>query len=241
MSLSPICGVCTKKRGGSPENPWVYPKKRGKSPEDPFRPNSYFLPAKYAYAQPVVFEIPESISSALNQLHFPVKAFSDAVVACKTKHPRHFFLPRGQCFAKSFQGLKRALAKLPDAFEQCVDMRFALATTLSFETQQFIQLMAELVNRLQGRLRFKILLKFVALFWAETASPSYQQAHESPSAIRDMLFVQQLACFHHVVLDQTNHMKAVTDNDCVGKPLPDKAAICGIHVNADNTHPLSPL
>jgi len=59
-------------------------------------------------------------------------------------------------------------------------MHFTLATTLSFEAQQFIQLMAELANRLQGGLRFKILSELFALFRAETISPSYQQGMSPP-------------------------------------------------------------
>ena len=49
--------------------------------------------AQNAYTQAVIFEVTKAIRTALDQLHFAVKAFCDAVISRKAEHSGHFFPP----------------------------------------------------------------------------------------------------------------------------------------------------
>ena len=74
-------------------------QRRGQAPllgsfSDRFLINSPAISAaQNAHTQAVVFEVAEAIRTPLDQLHFPMKTFCDAVIPRKTEHPSHFFPP----------------------------------------------------------------------------------------------------------------------------------------------------
>ena len=68
--------------------------------------------AQNAHPQAVVFEVAEAIRTPLDQLHFAVKAFSDAVIPRKTEHSGYFFPPIMQRLAQSAQRREGRFSKL---------------------------------------------------------------------------------------------------------------------------------
>ena len=51
------------------------------------------LSAEDADTQAVVFKIPEAVRSSLDELHFPVEAFSNPVVLLEAEYTGNLFLP----------------------------------------------------------------------------------------------------------------------------------------------------
>ena len=72
----------------------------------------FSLSAEDADTQAVVFKIPETVRSSLDQLHFPMEAFGYPVVLRKAEHPGYLLLPRVQRASKGTHSLEWALAKL---------------------------------------------------------------------------------------------------------------------------------
>jgi hypothetical protein len=68
--------------------------------------------AQNAYTQAVVFEVTEAICTPLDQLHFSVKAFCDAVIPGKPEHSGHFFPPIMQRLAQGAQRREASFSKL---------------------------------------------------------------------------------------------------------------------------------
>lgn len=56
------------------------------------------------HTEPVVFEVPEAIRAALDELHFPVEAFGDSVVPHEPPHAGDRFLPVLQRGREGLQG-----------------------------------------------------------------------------------------------------------------------------------------
>ena len=70
------------------------------------------LSAEHADTQAVVFKIPETVRSSLDQFHFPMEAFGYPVVFREAEHPGDLLLPRVQRAPKGTHSLEWALAKL---------------------------------------------------------------------------------------------------------------------------------
>ena len=70
------------------------------------------LSAEDADTQAVVFKIPESVCSSLDELHFSVKAFSYSVVLREAEHPGNLFFPRIQRAPQRTHRLERTAAQL---------------------------------------------------------------------------------------------------------------------------------
>ena len=68
--------------------------------------------AQNAYPQAVILEVAEAIRASLDQLHFSVKPFCDAVIPRKTEHSGHFFPPIMQRLAQSAQRREGRFSKL---------------------------------------------------------------------------------------------------------------------------------
>ncbi|MDD4702567.1 MAG: hypothetical protein PHI96_10130, partial [Desulfovibrio sp.] len=68
--------------------------------------------AQNTHTQAVVFEVTKAIRSSLNQLHFSVKAFCDAVIPGKPEHSGYFFPPIMQRLAQGAQRRKGRFSKL---------------------------------------------------------------------------------------------------------------------------------
>lgn len=76
-------------------------------------------------AQAVVFEVSQAVSSALDEFHFSVVAFGDAVVAAEAPHPHDFFFPVFQGLAEGFHGLESTVLEFLKQTQQLVDGFFA--------------------------------------------------------------------------------------------------------------------
>jgi len=83
--------------------------------------------AQNAHTQAVVFEVAKAIRTPLDQLHFSVKAFCDAVIPGKTEHSGYFFPPIMQRLA---QGAQRREA----SFRSCSILSNNSATYLRHES-----------------------------------------------------------------------------------------------------------
>ena len=105
---------CTKPKGGiSGSTP-----KTGASPfsghfSDRFLNNSPAISAaQNAHSQPIIFEITEAIRTPLDQLHFTVKTFCDAVISGKPEHSGHFFPPIMQRLTQGAQWREGRFSKV---------------------------------------------------------------------------------------------------------------------------------
>ena len=93
-------------------------QRRGQAPStgrfsDRFLINSPAISAaQYAHTQAVIFKIAKAIRSPLDQLHFSVKSFCDAVIPRKTEHSGHFFPPIMQRLAQGAQRREGRFSKL---------------------------------------------------------------------------------------------------------------------------------
>ena len=68
------------------------------------------LSAEDADTQAVVFKIPESVRSSLDELHFSVEAFGYSVVLREAEHPSNLFFPRVQRTPQRTHRLERTAA-----------------------------------------------------------------------------------------------------------------------------------
>ena len=68
-----------------------------------------FLTAFSDDPQAVVFEVFESVCTALNKFHLPVEAFGDAIVFGEPPHTGDGLIPIGQGFGESFQWFEAAI------------------------------------------------------------------------------------------------------------------------------------
>ena len=93
-------------------------QRRGQAPStgsfsDRFLNNSPSISAaQYAHPQAVIFEVAEAIRSPLNQLHFSMETFCNAVIPSKTEHSGHFFPPIMQRLAQGAQRREGCFSKL---------------------------------------------------------------------------------------------------------------------------------
>jgi hypothetical protein len=116
-------------------------QRRGQAPStgnfsDWFLINSSAISAaQNAYSQAVIFEVTKAIRTALDQLHFPMKTFCDAVIPRKTEHPGHFFAPIMQRLAQGAQRREGSFSKLINFIQQFSHISTARIDTLRPNTQ----------------------------------------------------------------------------------------------------------
>ncbi len=77
-----------------------------------------FLTAFRDDTQAVVFEAFESVCTALDEFHFSMEAFGDAIVFGEPPHTGDGFIPIGKGFGESFQGFEPAIFKRFDLLEE---------------------------------------------------------------------------------------------------------------------------
>ena len=99
--------------------------------------------------QPVVFEVPEAIGSALDEFHFPVEAFGDAVVAGGPPHARDRLDPVIERGRQRLQGGGLVLFERTDLSEQLGDQLPAFVFGLVFVIHEFAQLVHFIVQGLE--------------------------------------------------------------------------------------------
>ena len=93
-------------------------QRRGQAPStgnfsDRFLINSPAISAaQNAHTQAVIFKVTKAVRTPLNQLHFAVKTFCDAVIPGKPEHSGHFFPPIMQRLAQGAQRREGRFSKL---------------------------------------------------------------------------------------------------------------------------------
>lgn len=114
-------GALHQRRGQAGSTPkTALHQRRGQAPStgsfsDRFLNNSPSISAaQYAHPQAVIFEVAEAIRSPLNQLHFSMETFCNAVIPSKTEHSGHFFPPIMQRLAQCAQRREGCFSKLID-------------------------------------------------------------------------------------------------------------------------------
>ena len=88
-----------------------------------------FLTAFSDDPQAVVFEVFESVCTALNKFHLPVEAFGDAIVFGEHPHTGDGLIPIGQGFGESFQWFEAAIFEGFNLFEELRDELSCLASS----------------------------------------------------------------------------------------------------------------
>jgi len=73
-----------------------------------------WLTASSDHSQAVVLKVSEAIGAPLNQLHFPMEAFGNAIVFGEAPHYRNSAPPADEVFSQSLHGIKLLGLALPD-------------------------------------------------------------------------------------------------------------------------------
>jgi len=71
-------------------------------------------------------EVSEAVGTALDELHFSVEAFSEAIVFCEAPHGDDFLTPGVEGIGESEELGEAALTKLADVAQELDDERAAL-------------------------------------------------------------------------------------------------------------------
>ena len=93
-------------------------QRRGQAPSigrfsDSFLNNSPAISAaQNAHTQAIIFEVAKAIRTPLDQLHFTVKTFCDAVISGKPEHSGHFFPPIMQRLTQGAQWREGRFSKV---------------------------------------------------------------------------------------------------------------------------------
>ena len=104
-------------------------------------------------------EVAEAVSLALEDLHFGVEAFGDAVVASEAPHGDDFFRPGRKGLAELDQGCQAGLTQLIDGAEKARDQLFTLFAGAMFFQQQVAEPLFEAIDRFQRRMLGQISLE----------------------------------------------------------------------------------
>ena len=191
------------------------------------------------HTQAVVFEVPEAIGAALDELHLAVESFGDPVVAHEPPHARDRFPP---LFQRVGQRLQRRGLVLPQRLDRCqqpADVAFALPFGLVLVVHEFPEAVHFSVKGLEDRVGGEELFEAGALPLIE---PFRSLAHGGEVAtVVLQVGHQQPRQRHEVVLDDPHDMEPVGNDAGVGEVTPDEAAVGAGEVDADDLHPLPPL
>ena len=102
-------------------------------------------------SQAIVFEFPEAIRTALDQLHLAVESFGDPVVAREAPHAGDRFDPVVEGVGERLQGSRLILPQVADGCQQPADVSLALFLALELVVHEFAQLVHFFVERLEDR------------------------------------------------------------------------------------------
>src|ERR1700722_1471446 len=141
-------------------------------------------------AQAVIFEGFEAVRPALYQLHFPVEALGDAVVAGEAPHAGDLLGPVAKGLGEGESGLEAALAEALDVGDELLDVATAGSLGLVLESKEPRQALLHLIDALERRmlgeegLQALPLLGFEAVGAAtkksEPAAVPAERRHEMP-------------------------------------------------------------
>lgn len=99
--------------------------------------------------QAVVIEVSEAVSAALDEFHFSVEAFGNAIVFGKPPHACNFLPPAIKSFGQSDQRSKMAIGELGDELNEAVSQRPAMNGLLMFFTHELADALELIVNSSQ--------------------------------------------------------------------------------------------
>ena len=97
---------------------------------------SFELPALGDDAQAVVIEVTEAVSATLNEFHFSVEPFGDAVVFGDAPHACDFLLPASQCIGQGDQWREAAVGELSNDIDEAGSQEPALPGLLVAHAHQ---------------------------------------------------------------------------------------------------------
>ena len=101
-------------------------------------------------AQAVVVEISEAIGSALDEFHFSVEAFSDAVIFGEAPHGDEGFLPILEGISQAHERVEGAVEEVFYEAQEVGDMVFTGACVLMLEAQKIPEFDHFLVEGKEG-------------------------------------------------------------------------------------------
>lgn len=113
--------------------------------------------------QAVVFEVPEAVCAALDEFHFPVESFGDAVVLGEAPHAGDGFLPFEQGSGESFERFEIRVFEVVDVAVEYPGVGPALFFGLVFSVHESAQLVHLCVDGFECGVLFEELLKLLLL------------------------------------------------------------------------------
>ena len=102
-------------------------------------------------AESVVLKVFEAVSAALDELHFSVEAFGDAIVFGEAPHAGNLFTPAGESFGQGGQWSEATLSELLGDAQEPWSMTPALASGLAALSKQRTEPLHLIVERADGR------------------------------------------------------------------------------------------
>ena len=117
-------------------------------------------------SQSIVLEIPEAVSTVLNEFHLAMEAFGDAVAVGEDEHAQDFLLPCLQGLPEGSEEIEAAGFHLLDQFHEKPDDAFLLQglAALVAGHQEGLGLLLDQIQLLDGALFFEIGLQPEVLF-----------------------------------------------------------------------------
>lgn len=100
-------------------------------------------------SQSVVIEVSEAVSAALDEFHFSVEAFGNAIVFGKSPHAGNFLPPTIKSFGQCDQRSKMAMGELGDEFNEAISKWSAMNSLLMFFTHEIANALKLIVNSSQ--------------------------------------------------------------------------------------------
>jgi hypothetical protein len=103
-------------------------------------------------AEAVVVKVSEAVGSALDEFHFSMEAFGNAVVAGEAPHACDLFAPVAEGLSQGFGQFEAAGGEGLDKAEQLGDERLALSFGLAASAEQRAEALLELIDGFERRL-----------------------------------------------------------------------------------------
>ncbi len=113
--------------------------------------------------QAVVIEVSEAVSAALDEFHFSMEAFGNAIVFGKSPHTGNFLPPTIQSFGQCDQRSKMAMGELGDEVNEVPGKWSAMNCLLMFFTHEIANALKLIVNGSECRMVQEELIEAGAL------------------------------------------------------------------------------
>ena len=137
------------------------------------------LRTQYLNPYSVVLEVSEAVGLALEDFHFGVEAFGDAVVSCESPHGGDFLSPRMEGITELDQVSQSCLLEIGDHAEQPGYQFPASFLVLMLLQQQIAELLFKPADQFQHGMFFQISRQFHMLFCAQIVSVAAHQREQT--------------------------------------------------------------